>query len=246
VAPFAWAGSAGSRAVVSLERLVWLDDASRDDHRFLRHTDHCLYFGEFVAGRGWIGGATNELIIDFKRAPSRMAASAKSQATEHFKNRAITRIARALRRQFGRAAIETQLTFVPIPPSKIAGETDHCDRLLRTLRLAFAGLDADIRPLLRQSVSTAADHTRGPGRTRFAELLAITHLDPQQLCRPLRPLVVLFDDVLTSGKHLAVAQRRIREAVPEQALIAVLVARRVRPEQSASAPATMASPGRTR
>jgi hypothetical protein len=230
---------------LSLERLVWLDDASRHYHRFLRHTDHCLYFGEFIAGRGWIGGPTNDLIIDFKRAPSRIAASSKSRATEHFKNRAIVRIARALRRQFGRAAIETQLTFVPIPPSKIAGETDHCDRLLRTLTLAFAGLDADIRPLLRQSVSTAADHTSGLRRMRFGELLEITHLDPQQLCRPLRPLVVLFDDVLTSGKHLAVAQQRIREALPEQAVIAVLVARRVWPEQAAAAPATMVSPGRT-
>jgi hypothetical protein len=62
---------------------------------------------------------------------------------------------------------------------------------------------------------------------RFSALLEITELDPEQLGRPLRPLVALFDDVLTSGKHLAIARRRIRERFPDQAIIAVLIARRV-------------------
>jgi predicted amidophosphoribosyltransferase len=209
------------------ERLIWIDDAGRRDHRFLRPTDHCLYFGEFYARGGWTAGLTNDLIIDFKRPPSEIAASRQSQAVQRFKERAITTVAQALRRQFGGAAVETRLTFVPIPPSKLPGEPGHCDRLLRTLRLAFVGLDADIRPLLRQRASTAADHSSGGCRMRFGALLEITELDAEQLKRPLRPLVVLFDDVLTSGKHLAVARLRIRQALPTQAIIAVLVARRV-------------------
>jgi predicted amidophosphoribosyltransferase len=217
------------KGILFPERLIWVDATSRRDHRFLRLTDHCLYFGEFHAGGGWTAGATNDLIIDFKRSPSDIAASLRSQAVRRFKERAIKRVAQALRRQFGSAAVETQLTFVPIPPSKLPGELDHCDRLLRTLQLAFAGLDADVRPLLRQRANTAPDHRSGGCRMRFGELLEITELDAEQLKRPLRPLVVLFDDVLTSGKHLAVAKLRIREALPEQAIIAVLVARRVRP-----------------
>ncbi len=221
--------SASSRtsSVAWPERLRWIDEDTRADHGLLLPSDHCLYFGEFRAQGGWTAGAMNDLIVDFKRSPSRIAASARARAVQHFKDRAIATVACALRRQFARAAIETRLTFVPIPASKLPGETDYCDRLLRTLRLAFAGLHADIRPLLRQRASTAADHRSGTRRLRFDELLELTELDLAQLREPLRPLVVLFDDVLTSGKHLRVAKARIREAFPEQAIIAVLVARRV-------------------
>ncbi len=207
--------------------MSWLDEDSRAEHGFLLPSDHCLYFGEFRAQGGWAAGPMNDLILDFKRPPSRIAASARARAVQHFKNRAIATVAHALRRQFARAAVETRLTFVPIPGSKLPGEADYCDRLLRTLRLAFVGLHADIRPLLRQRASTEADHRSGPRRLRFGELLELTELDPEQLREPLRPLVVLFDDVLTSGKHVCVAKARIREAFPEQAIIAVLVARRV-------------------
>ena len=55
--------------------------------------------------------------------------------------------------------------------------------------------------------------------------MRLMELDRAQLARPLRPVVVLFDDVLTSGKHLRAAKARIRERFPEQAVIAVVVAR---------------------
>lgn len=211
------------------DRLIWIDAATRRDHRFLGPNDHCLYFGEFFAGCGWRAGPTNDLIIDFKRAPSVIAASPHALRVQHFKDRAVARVAGALRRQFAQTAIRAVLTFVPIPPSKIPGQPDHCDRLLHTLKLAFAGLDADIRPLLRQRASTPADHRSRGCRIRFGELLELTELDPAELKRPLRSLVVLFDDVLTSGKHLAVGRVRIREVFPEQAIIAVAIARRARP-----------------
>ncbi len=230
------ASSRTSRAGSLPERLRWLDEGGRADHGFLLPSDHCLYLGEFQAGGGWAAGPTNDLIADFKRPPSRIASSAQPRAVQYFKDRAISTVAGVLRGQFGRVAIETRLTFVPIPASKLPGEADYCDRLLRTLRLAFSGLEADIRPLLRQKASRDADHSSGAHRIRFGELLELTELDPEQLREPLRPLVVLFDDVLTSGKHVCVAKARIREAFPEQAIIAVLIARR------APAPATMQAP----
>jgi hypoxanthine-guanine phosphoribosyltransferase len=64
---------------------------------------------------------------------------------------------------------------------------------------------------------------------RRADHNRLMELNHTQLARPLRPIVVLFDDVLTSGKHLSVAKARIRERFPEQAVIAVLVARVSRP-----------------
>ncbi|HTV52161.1 MAG TPA: hypothetical protein VME21_13315 [Steroidobacteraceae bacterium] len=208
------------------ERLRWIDERCRREHRFLARTDHCLYFGQFRAHCGREGGALNRLILDYKRSPGEIARSAGGLGLRRAKERAVDTIARGLRAQFGAAAIETVCTFVPIPTSRLPEDPEHCDRLLRTLVLAFGGLRADIRPLLRLRASTLADHRRGGCRSRLRELLALTQIDERQLSRPLRPLVVLFDDVVTSGKHLRVATQRIRERLPRQAIIAVLVARR--------------------
>jgi len=211
------------------ERWHWIDERTRAEHALLAPGDHCLYLGEYRARGGWAGGPMNGLIADFKRSPAHIHASAHAAALAACKARAIRTVAGALRRAFSRLTVETQLTFVPIPPSALAGASDYCDRLERALALAFAGWDADIRPLLRHTEATVADHARGGARASFAELLEITQVDHAQLDRPLRPLITLFDDVLASGKHLAVARYRLREVLPHQAIVSLCIARRAAP-----------------
>ena len=211
--------------VVRLARLAWLDETTRGEHWALARDDHCLFLGEYLPGASWAGGAFNSLVLDFKRAPSRILASPYPAAVRRFKKLAIETVALALRRGFGRATVETALTFVPLPTSKRPGDDDYCDRLARALQRAFEGWDADIRPLLRLKASSRADHERHAERVRRGELLELMELDLAQLERPLRPMIVLFDDVLTSGKHVSVAKARIRERFPGQPIVAVLVGR---------------------
>lgn len=210
-------------------RFAWIDETSRRDHWLLARDDHCLFLGEYLPGRGWIAGGLNSLVLDFKRAPSRIRASPHAAAVLRCKEIAIDAVAESLRRGFGRAAVETALTFVPLPGSKRPGDDDYCDRLPRALHRAFEGWDADIRPLLRVNGSATADHERHAKRLRRSELLRLMELDREQLAQPLRPIVALFDDVLTSGKHLSIAKARLRERFPQQPVIAVLVARVQRP-----------------
>lgn len=63
----------------------------------------------------------------------------------------------------------------------------------------------------------------------YEDLLTITELDKSQLSSPLRAEIVLFDDVLTSGKHYKVAKTRIRELFPDDPLLGVFVARSIHP-----------------
>lgn len=217
----------GSRSEIAadLATFAWIDETSRGDHWLLAPDDHCLFLGEYLPGRGWRAGAFNNLILDFKRRPSRIRASSHAAAVREFKECAIETVAGALRRGFGRAAVETALTFVPMPTSKRPGDDDYCDRLLRALNRAFEGWDADIRALLRHNGAMHPDHERCGERLRRADLMRLMELDGTQLVQPLRPVVALFDDVLTSGKHLSVAKARIGERFPDQAVIAVFVAR---------------------
>jgi hypothetical protein len=85
---------------------------------------------------------------------------------------------------------EDRCAFVPIPTSKQPGHPEYCDRLERSLRLAFAGYRADVRPLLRLTASTPADHLRAAARLQYQHLLAMTILDARQLAAGLRPVVV--------------------------------------------------------
>jgi hypothetical protein len=67
-------------------------------------------------------------------------------------------VAAGLRRAMTQADAES-MTWVPVPPSKVAAHADYDDRLMRTLAKAFGGFDVDVRSLLRQSMMFAS--TRG-------------------------------------------------------------------------------------
>lgn len=209
------------------DRLTWIDQTNRSSYFFLNEDDRCLFFGDFHAGRGWSGGPTNQLITNYKRAPSEIATSPHATRLRRYKSRAISEIALGLRRQFTQEDVDSRFTFVPIPTSKVPGDPDHCDRLEQTLRTAFSAPGADTRRLLRVIRSTPADHRSGGGRMSYEDLLAITELDGAQLARPIRREIVLFDDVLTSGKHYKVAKTRIRESLPGHPIVAVFVARAI-------------------
>jgi hypothetical protein len=206
------------------DRLTWIDNTNRLEHHFLEPEDRCLFFGDFYGGKGWQGGATNQLIANIKRTPLEIASSEKAAQLLYYKNRDIGEVAAALRRTFTPDSV-VQRTFVPIPPSKALGHPDYCDRLERALTTAFVGYEADIRRLLRQTNSADADHKSGGARISYDDLLAITAVDPAELRIPLRAEVVLFDDVLTSGKHFKVAKTRIRELFPQIQILGIFVAR---------------------
>jgi predicted amidophosphoribosyltransferase len=143
------------------------------------------------------------------------------------KERAIRTVAAGVRKVVERSSAE-QYTWVPIPSSKMEGHPDHDDRMLRALKLAFAGYDVDIRTLLHQTKSTEADHVRDERRSP-EELLALLQIDQQSLAsKPLKHQIVLFDDVLTTGKHFKCCETKLREVVPtETRIMGMFVARRL-------------------
>lgn len=204
------------------DRLTLIDDTNRGDHPFLEADDRCFFFGEYCAGKSFKGGATNQLVFNFKCKPTIAAANA---SRAHYKNQAIQTIANGMRRVISQQNAE-RYTWVPIPPSKAIGDPDYDDRMIRTLRLAFQGYNADIRPLVRQSISTAADHEQEERLSRNA-LRAVLEVDMANLrAIPLRDGIILVDDVLNSGKHFKESEYHMRRAIPADVAIAgIFVAR---------------------
>ncbi len=206
------------------ERLTSIDDRNREHHIYLEPRDQCFFFGEYFAHQGYEGGVTNRLIINFKCRPS---VAAVNRERRSYKERAMDTIAAGLRKAFATSGAE-RMTWVPVPSSKVCGHVDHDDRLVRTLTRAFSGCDADVRPLLRLSMSTESDHNTG-SRMTPDELHALTILDRAAFySQPLRQAVALFDDVLTTGKHFKCCERRLRDLVPAGVpIVGVFIARRI-------------------
>lgn len=204
-------------------RFTWIDETNRSSHYFLRDDDRCIYFGEYFGGQGYSGGPTNQLIFNFKAKPSVIANNAYRK---RYKGRATELIARGLRRAIKQSDIES-LTWVPIPPSKAEGHADYDPRLPQTLAAAFDGFDADIRPILRQTESVEADHDPNHDRISPERLSEIIEVDEALLnSMDVRSNgIVLFDDVLTTGKHFRCCTDKIKHYLPDVRIIGIFVAR---------------------
>ena len=185
------------------EKLWQIDESTVSQHFSLRATDQCYYFWEYTAGKGYDFSPTNSLISNLKIKPTQIA---KSPGRNRWKQQAINHSAAALRRLLGQAYVEQSATFIPVPGSKAANDPDHDDRMQQVLLRAFQGWTADVRPVLELTQSTSADH-EGP-RISYEQLLAITRLNDPSGKAP-RSVVVIVDDVLTSGKHFKVGQTLI-------------------------------------
>jgi len=204
-------------------RLTRLDAWSCREHLFLAATDQCAYLSSYLAGAGYDACPGNQLMHNFKCAPS---IAGHDIRRGHYKRQAIRTLAHWLRCAVPRELAE-QCTWVPIPPSKRRDDPDYDDRLSQTLRRAFTAYDCDVRPLLYQVCSTVSDHAGG-ARLGSDTLHALLRLDSAALRgRPIRQSIVLFDDVLTSGKHFKCCERRLREALPCTPIAGVFLMRRV-------------------
>jgi predicted amidophosphoribosyltransferase len=80
-----------------------------------------------------------------------------------------------------------------------------------------------------QTENMAADHASSRRLTADA-LFRLIGLDPEVLgLKPPRARLVLFDDVVTTGKHYKCCERRLREALADIPISGLFVARRVLP-----------------
>ena len=203
--------------------LTAIDDLTRPDHFYLREEDECYFFGEYVAHRGYQYGPTNNLIINLKKPVDRRGLS-----EWHYKEDAIRQVAGAFRNAFRPDALD-RLTFVPIPPSKAKGDPLYDDRLTRMLHQIRPTPQLDVRELIVQTTSTAAAHD-SEHRPTPATVQAGYSLD-LDLLEPKPDLLLIVDDILTTGAHFRAARNTLDAAFPDTSMIGVFVARRAIPEE---------------
>ena len=202
-------------------RLQTIDETSIDDHWYITADDECHYLGVYTSGTSYSYSEVNSIISNFKKKPSSTPASVYKWKVVDIK-----KVAEYFRKAVNPAFV-SEVTFVPVPPSKAKDHEDYDDRLVQILRLAFPNDDADIRELVEQTVSTVSVHTQAvrPSIKDVKDILAVN----EDLLDGVRDRIVIFDDVLTNGTHFCAVRELLKEHFPNAEFIGIFFARRVFP-----------------
>lgn len=201
-----------------LERLSQIDNLTIGDHYHLQPGDVCLYYGDYTARQGYDHSQTNQLIRNLKKSVLR-----RGRDEYYYKELAMDRVAQALVRHIRM----DQVTFVPVPPSKVREHPEYDDRMVQILaRCQRLNPATDYRELVLQTESTEANHLEAAPRQRPADLEAIYAINRVD-DRPLREYVIVLDDMLTTGSHFVAMRNTIHRAFPGQHVAGLFVARRV-------------------
>ena len=182
-----------------IDRSTWLKHCPDHEQRWL------------VYGRTYIPRAnppyspTNQLIWDLKNFPASTSARKRKQD-------AINCFASEVS---GLLSSYPNLAFflVPMPPSKASGHPQYDNRIATVARkVAQSCKNVSYAPLLYQTVSVPSSH-QNPACRRSPEQIYQSFSINESFVSSYKEgdFLVLLDDVLTSGAHLAAASRRLSE-----------------------------------
>ena len=198
------------------------DQRTRADHPYLVAADQCWWLAEYICGHARRAGSVSQIIVSLKQPASQAAFQTRRARGRRY---AVQTLAALLRASVARDWAE-EATWIPIPSARLSCDSDH-GRLLPVLRLAFRNYDVDIRPILSVRDSTEPDHVLAR-RSSPGELYGRLRVNwPLIAARPLRERLVLFDDVVTTGKHYRCCERVLHRALPRTCVTGLFLSRRV-------------------
>jgi predicted amidophosphoribosyltransferase len=205
--------------------LLSVDPSNRGDHYYLKEEHECYFFYEYTAGQGYAYSQGNQFILNLKKSVLKRGAWGYQ-----YKDHAIAHGAQLLHNALARAPdLLPHTTVCPIPPSKVAADPEHDDRMSKVVTGACLGTAAEPRELLVQVVSGVASHSQcSGGRPKPEELAANYRMIPPAP----RPIVILVDDVLTTGAHFIAARSVILAQYPNTRVLGMFMARRALPDPS--------------
>ena len=201
----------------SLTALSKLDAVYRSTHIYLHEDDVCYYLGEYAQRKGWSHSGTNNLIWNFKKPMSK-----RGQQGWRYKGLAIQEAARVLNRCA--SPIWSKVSLVPMPTSKTESHPLYDNRLPQMLSHLAPVSDVDIWNGLRQDVDLEASSAMGTVRASVETLIGSMSI-PEEASPPSRKILLVVDDVLTTGRHFRAAKSVIRARFPELDVRGLFLAR---------------------
>jgi hypothetical protein len=194
-----------------------IDELSRRDHSHLTVEDKCFFLGEYASRANWDHSTTNKLILNFKKPMERL-----NRPEWPYKGKAIREAALAMKSALSDSAIRN-MTFVPVPPSKMTTDPHYDDRMCQMLRLISPTID--IRELVVQVRNREAAHAIGNTR-RPDEVMACYSIN-EIVAKPEPSVILICDDVLVTGCQYRAMRTKLGARFPRAKFFGMFLARRV-------------------
>jgi hypothetical protein len=198
------------------------------------HEQSFLFYARtYTSRQGYQFSPTNQLILNFKIKPSEIRQNPKRL---HYKQQAIRQFAAELITLLRDRRDSTQaLTLVPMPPSKVRSDAEYDDRMEQVARAVAVGLEGvSWLPLLSIIQNIESYHQRTEGRDPD-QLYALMQIEPSAAAQyQPHSVIILIDDVLTSGAHFTAARQRIQERFPEATVIGIFWAKAIAADELSS------------
>ncbi|MEJ7558646.1 MAG: hypothetical protein WKF66_10085 [Pedobacter sp.] len=204
--------------------LYLIDETTRREHSHLTIEDECHYLMNYTARAGYNYSPENSMISNIKKKLDK-----KGTTEWQYKLQDMYKLGQIFRKILSGIVDFNETTIVPIPPSKTKSDPLYDNRLNRILNVACHGKDADIRDLIMVNESVDATHTlEEQGRPRYTidEIKANCSFDPLYV-KNVKPVIMLFDDVLTAGSHFKAYKEVIEAGFPDRDIFGVFIARRI-------------------
>jgi len=204
------------------EQLKWRKtDESTHLYHFPNHQEFYLFYGRIYTPRqGYSYSPTNRLILNLKKSPH------ASEVELRYKASAIQQFAQEVISLFSHFKPESSFMLVPMPPSKAKSHLDYDNRLEQVAAIVASQLtNVSVLPILLTCQSSEGYHTNSTSRNPN-ELYELMGIDEN--CKSSYQegkILVVIDDVLTSGAHFSAAQRHLQETFPESRIIGIFWAK---------------------
>lgn len=197
-----------------------LDKANLDEYRYISPDDKCLYIWERmsqVKAGEWDDYPANNLISNLQ-----IPVSCKTDNPSRYKHKAtaIQYAAQALSQLL--KDLRDGFTCVPVPPSKVAQDAGYDARLLRVLKAIQPPL-GDIRELL---LLTRNHDSKQKGLSPQDRMQDYAINESQASPGP--KVIVVFDDVLTTGSHFKAIKYLLQKRFPSASIYGIFLTRAVR------------------
>jgi hypothetical protein len=210
--------------------LFVIDEAVRAEYYYIEAEDTCFYIWERMSHL-WSSGQrpdytqypVNQLISNLQILPSFKNLYPKRH---YWKELAVKYAANALAALIPDDWRKLDLTFVPVPPSKPADDPEYDVRLLTTLKAVRPKLK-DVRPLVVLDGESFDSKQKGLHPRDRAEHYSID----EDFADPEPEIIMLFDDILTTGCHFKAMEIVLKERFPDVAIYGLFLARSVRPTE---------------
>jgi len=205
-------------------KLIQIDFLTLFDHINLHSQDECCYFLEDPRGGIELnrGNPVVSFIMNFKKSVNRRGFLDWKYKVEAI-NEVSSKIHSNLPFIFGSW---DSFTLIPIPPSKRKDHADYDDRLLQSL-LNVSNIEPSCQVIdLFENVDNLVPSHLAPVRPNKEVIKNNLVIDTSKI-HLLRPIIIIFDDVLTNGTHYKACKELLLTLNPNLRVIGLFIARTV-------------------